>query len=103
MSSAIGPQDPILKAIQETHKEIEEARRLIRCREDGPFTMMCQLDVIADRLDGIETEIDLIHNNEKDMAMLVARMRQQRDEAIRQKRIIARYLKKQLRPPDPLA
>jgi hypothetical protein len=103
MSSAITPQDPLQRAIRETHKAIDEARRLIRCREDGPFTMMCQLDEIADRLDAIETEIDLIYNSEKDMAMLVARMRQQRDEAIRQKRIITRYLKKQLRPPDPLA
>jgi hypothetical protein len=75
----------IARAIQDTREAIEEALGLIRRFEDGPMTMTAALMDIRKEVDAIEQEFEVMKEHVDELRTLVARMRAQRDFAVRQR------------------
>jgi chromosome segregation ATPase len=75
----------IARAIEDTREAIEEALGLIRRFEDGPMTMTVALIDIRKEVDAIEQEVEVMKDHIDELRTLVARLRAQRDFAVRQR------------------
>jgi hypothetical protein len=80
-------------AIRDTRQAIEEAIDLINNHEDGPATMRAALNDIEQHLSDVETEVSCMEHSYQDVLVLMARINQQRDEALKQRSIAVRQLK----------
>src|SRR4051812_8476343 len=83
----------IAAALRETTQAIKEAIELINNHEDGPATMRAALREIEAFVSNVETEISCMEYGYEDIVVMMARVSQQRDEAFRQRDIMARQLR----------
>lgn len=83
----------IAVAIEEARTAIEEALEFIRNQEDGPLTMRAALAEIGERIDRVETEVCCLTYTYENLSVAIARLTQQRDEALRQRNAALRHVK----------
>ena len=74
--------------IQETHAAVEEALGFIERQEDGPFTMTVALKDIDSQVDAIATEVSCLMGSVEVLHTVAAKLRDQRDEALRQRDLL---------------
>ena len=87
----------IAAAIREARESIEEALDFIRNQEDGPLTMRAALREIGEKIDRVESEVCCLTYSYEDLSIIVARLNQQRDEAIRQRNAVVRQMQEMRR------
>ena len=87
-----GYKTDIAAAINEARDAIEEALECIRNQEDGPLTMRAALAEIGERLDRVESEVCCMSYSYKNLSVMIARLNQQRDEALRQRNAAVRHV-----------
>jgi hypothetical protein len=87
-------KDELERAIQETREAINAAILLIENQEDGPITMRAALKDIDARLDSIETEVCYLNGTVEKFGAITAKLREQRDEVIRQRDALLTVLRR---------
>jgi hypothetical protein len=83
----------IAAAIDEAREAIEDALECIRNQEDGPLTMRAALAEIGEKLDRVESEVCCMSYSYENLSVTIARLNQQRDEALRQRTAALRHVK----------
>jgi hypothetical protein len=86
----------IAKAFREANAIIDEALRLIRDHEDGPFTMTVTIREIRDRVNALESEIWLLQGDLSKQTEISIKLREELGTAVRQRDILLRqHLKRE--------
>jgi hypothetical protein len=93
-------QAAIYEVIQEAHEAIQAALTLIDNQEDGPVTMRAVLKLIDARLNEVETEAWYLINTADRVNGLSGRLREQRDEVLRQRDLLAEFVRRHFPDPD---
>jgi hypothetical protein len=93
MNDIVLPQEEdyrstIEQAIRETRQAIREALGYIQRQEDGPLTMRCALKDIDQSVTAIECEVWYLSGALDRFQAIVAKLLEQRDEALRQRDLL---------------
>ena len=82
------PLIEINTVLEQVRAAIEEALGYIERQEDGPLTMRLALKAIRQQVDALEDEVYGLHYTAASLNRIAIRLREQRDEALRQRDLL---------------
>src|SRR5262245_35955217 len=85
------------EAIRHIHEMIDEALGYIERQEDGPMTMRAALKDIRDRVDTLESEINVLFGSAAELQHISARLIMEREAAIQQYNMVIELVNRRAR------